>query len=181
MDESKVMNIVLGKPKLADLIPGLLKSEASKEQPARRLLVVPDARLRQKSEPVKEINEYVCELAQELLRKVDFHKAIGFAAPQFGEMIRLFVIRYQGLEVVMANPEIVKEVGTHWMLEGCRSIPGREYSIKRPKVVKVRGLGLDGRIKTVKGHDTLAAALCHEIDHLNGILVDVKGVLKTRR
>ena len=145
----------------------------------RELLVVPDPRLRQKSQPVAEINGYVAELVSEMLGNLDSFKAIGFSAPQFGELLRVFVVRYQGIEIVMVNPEIVKEVGGHSLIEGCKSIPGKWYYVRRPKIVKVRGLGLDGKIKTVKAHDVLAACLRHEYDHLEGTLIDRIGVLRT--
>ncbi|MFP3975884.1 MAG: peptide deformylase, partial [Dehalococcoidia bacterium] len=59
--------------------------------------------------------------------------------------------------------------------EGCLSLPGIQKEIKRPKVVKAVGLDLDGRSISVKGPDLLAAVLCHEIDHLDGILITDKG------
>lgn len=146
-------------------------------QMSRTLLVVPDKRLRQKSEPVKEIDKYVLGLAEEMLSQLEPLKAVGFSAPEFGEMIRLFVVRIAGLEVVMINPEIVKQVGTHVLIEGCKSIPGKWFYVERPKIVKVRGMGLDGKIKVVKGHDLLAQCFCHEMNHLDGVLIDDIGRL----
>ena len=141
----------------------------------RKLLVVPDLRLRQKSEPVKSIDAYVKELAQEMLMRLSPMKAVGFSAVQFGELIRLIVVRVRGLEVVLVNPEIVKQVGEHVVREGCKSVPGKLFAVKRPKIVKVRGLNLDGQVKAVKGRDFLAQALAHEVDHCDGVMIDKIG------
>jgi len=147
------------------------------------LLVIPDKRLRQKSKPIEKIDGYVRELAQEMLAQLDVpiegRKTIGFSAPQLGEMVRLIVIRLHGLEIVLANPTIVKTVGKHKVTESCRSIPGRFYRVERPKVVKVRGMAMDGSIKAAKGHDPLAACLCHETDHCDGIMIDRIGEMLT--
>jgi peptide deformylase len=147
------------------------------------LLTVPDERLRQKSEPVKEIDSYIRELAKEMLIQLDTPiegiRTIGLSAPQFGEMVQLIVVRLQGIQITLANPEITKSTDRHIVIEGCRSIPGKQYRVERPKVVKVRGLGLDGKIRTVKGHDLLAAALCHEVDHCSGVMIDRIGDMVT--
>lgn len=147
------------------------------------LLVVPDERLRQKSKPIESIDGYVRDLAREMLAQLDIpiegRKTIGFAAPQFGEMVRLIVIRLQGLEIVLANPVITKSTGTHKVIEGCRSAPGKLYHVERPKIVKVKGMALDGSVEVVKGHDLLAACLCHETDHCDGVMIDRIGEMLT--
>jgi peptide deformylase len=144
----------------------------------RILLTVPDTRLRQKSESVKEVDAYVKELAQFLLGQLDLRETadlvpVGFAAAQYGELIRLIVIRFRGIEKVFVNPEIVKRSEkTYRATESCMSIPGRYFYVERPKIVKVKGLNLDGKWHSLKGHDVLAQILCHEIDHCDGVLID---------
>lgn len=148
-----------------------------------QLITVPDERLRQKCKPIEGIDGYVRELAQEMLAQVDVPieglRTIGLSAPQFGEMVRLITIRLQGLDIVLANPVIVKSVGRHIVVESCRSIPGKLYQVERPKIVKVKGMALDGSIKVVKGHDLLAACLCHETDHCDGVMIDRIGDMLT--
>lgn len=148
----------------------------------RTLLIAPnDIRLRQKSEPVKEVDAYVKELAQFLLGQLDLRQIIGFvpvgfAAVQYGEMVRLIVIRFQGIEKVFVNPEIVKRSQkTHRVTESCMSLPGRYFYVKRPKLVKIKGLNLNSEWHSLKGHDALAQILCHEIDHCDGVLIDQIG------
>lgn len=145
----------------------------------RELLTIPDMRLRQKCKSIENIDSYVKELAQEMLSQLTPRKAVGFAAPQFGELVRLIVVRVRGLEVVLINPEVVKTRGEHVAVEGCRSIPGKLFAVPRPKLVKVRGLGLDGQVHSVKGHDLLAQVLLHEMNHLDGLLID-RGVFAGR-
>ena len=142
----------------------------------RKLLKVPDERLRQKSRPVEKIDDYVTEVAQFLLDQLAPTESIGLAACQYGEMIRLIVVRIQGIERVFVNPALVKKSDkTHLLSEACRSIPGKKFAIERPKIVKIRGLGLDGEMHSLKGHDLVAQCLCHELDHLDGVLIDTIG------
>lgn len=142
----------------------------------RELLTVPDPRLREKSAPVKAIDSLVREVAEYLLSQLEPLKAIGFAAPQFGELIRVIVIKRDELTTVtIVNPEIVKEKYEQISTEGCRSIPGKFYLVRRPKIVKVKGISLDGEEITIKGHDLLATVLRHEVDHLDGVLIDSIG------
>lgn len=142
----------------------------------RVLIMVPDERLRQKSLAVGEIDNWVKELGEFLQAECIRIGAFGLAAIQYGEPVRMFALKVHGIQRVFVNPEIVKRSPKeHLLWEGCCSIPGNRYSVKRPKVVKVRGLGLNGYVQTLKGHDVLAQALCHEMDHLDGVLIDKIG------
>lgn len=143
----------------------------------RELLLIPDPRLRMRSKAIKTIDGSVKELAEEMLLRLKELRSIGLAAPQFGEMVRLIVLNVRGFEVVLVNPEIVKMRDMRRVVEQCRSIPGKKYGLQRPKIVKVRGLDLAEKWRGVKGHDVLAQCLCHEIDHLNGVLIDSIGHL----
>jgi len=149
----------------------------------RVLLTVPNERLRAMSLPVADPRDvYVRELAEYMFSQLEPLRAVGLSAPQFGELDRLIVVRLQEhgalipqIELVLVNPEVVKKRGEHTVVEGCTSIPGKHFEVKRPKIVKVRGIGLDGKMHSVKGHDLLAQVLMHEIDHLDGVLIDKIG------
>ena len=144
-----------------------------------KLLTVPDCWLRQKSAPVTVVDKHIRELAQFMLDQLDVLEAVGMAAPQYGEMVRLIVVKLDDYQsFVMINPEIVRKSDqTCLMEEGCKSIPGKFYLVKRPKRVKVRGLDMIGRIRTIKAQEFLARVLCHEIDHLDGVMIDQIGTL----
>lgn len=142
----------------------------------RELLVVPDERLRQKSQPVDKIDEHVKEFGEFLQSECRRIGAFGLAAIQYGEPLRMFAIKVHGIEAVFVNPEIVKKSPKgHVVMEACCSIPSKVFATVRPKLVKIRGLDLNGRMHTLKGHDVLAQALCHEMDHLDGVLIDKSG------
>lgn len=147
----------------------------------RTLLLDPDPRLRKVCSEVKTIDRYVKALAKEL---TDFIKRgpvkhkdweitpLGIAAPQLGELINLFVIDTPAFSLTMINPKLTRTAGSHKLYEGCLSLPGRTFIVERPKVVKIWGLDLEGRGRSVKLHDELAQCVMHEMEHLRGILVD---------
>lgn len=80
-------------------------------------------------------------------------------------------------DIIGEMVQAVKENGEQTSVEGCRSIPGRLYLVRRPKIVKVKGMNLDGEGVAIKGHDLLATVLKHEVDHLDGVLIDSIGRL----
>jgi peptide deformylase len=98
----------------------------------------------------------------------------GLAAPQIGSDLRIAVVRGPHGIQVLINPEITYRKGQRMVLEGCLSVPGRTLLIPRSCVVTVRAWPLSGGPYTIRARDdTLAQALEHEIDHLNGVtLVD---------
>jgi len=151
----------------------------------RELITLPNEILRGKSEPVKDIDSEIKALAGEMIefmrlnQKNDW-KPIGLSAVQLGELVRMFAF-YTNPPVengdiqVLINPELVYEKGNYLVKESCLSLPGRTFVLKRAKIVKVRGLTLDGTSRTFRGRDLLAQVFQHEIDHLNGILIDQLG------
>jgi len=150
----------------------------------RRLLVleeildpVAEKLLRQPSQPVKTIDGVVREVAEflehQMTQEHSGRKADGFAAVQFGEPIRVIIFKRDTLTtLVLVNPEIISEKDSVTKLEECFSIPDHAFIVTRPKMVKCRGLNLNGESVMIKGRDNLARLLKHEVDHLDGILID---------
>ncbi|KKN20364.1 hypothetical protein LCGC14_0936410 [marine sediment metagenome] len=143
----------------------------------RKLLVVENRLLRKKSKPVKTIDGVVREVAEFLEHQLTLErpgrKPAGFAAVQFGEPIRVIIFRRDTLtNLVLLNPEIFSEKDSVTKIEECFSIPGHGFIVTRPKMVKCRGLNLNGETVIIKGRDSLARLLKHEVDHLDGILID---------
>jgi peptide deformylase len=99
-------------------------------------------------------------------------EGVGLAAPQIGILKRVIVIDlYDETGVkVLINPEIIQEDGCYLDTEGCLSIPGVSGYVERPEHIKVKGLNLEGEEIVIEGTGLLSRALCHEIDHLNGVL-----------
>jgi len=153
----------------------------------RELIKLPNPLLRQKSEPVETIDRGIKELALEMVDFLRLHRGdavrpIGLSAVQLGELVRVIAFRgnpqsQEELQVqVLINPELVYQKGHQIVHESCLSIPGRTFALRRAKIVKIRGLTLDGVMRSFRGRDTLAQVFQHEINHLDGILIDTLGL-----
>ncbi len=130
-----------------------------------------DETLRRKCRPVTQINERIITLLDDMTETMRRANGCGLAAPQVGVLRRIAVVEVEPGEVIeLINPEIIKADGSQNEQEGCLSIPGRWGITERPMSVTVRAANRNGEIFTVKGKELLARALCHEIDHLDGIL-----------
>jgi peptide deformylase len=115
------------------------------------------------------------ELAEDMFPSMYAAQGVGLAAPQIGKSIRLAVVDVTNGKnpegrIVLANPEITHAEGEKREEEGCLSIPGFRGYVVRPQFVTVRAQNVKGEEFEIRGEDFLARALCHEIDHLNGIL-----------
>lgn len=96
---------------------------------------------------------------------------VGLAAPQVGILKRIVVIDVQdGNQYVLINPEIVEQSGEQTGDEGCLSLPGKVGTVTRPNYVKVKAFDENLMPITIEGEELLARAICHELDHLDGVL-----------
>jgi len=150
----------------------------------REILIIGDPVLTRKSERVDDITEDVVRLARDMVETVHAAPGVGLAAPQVGVSKRIIVVDLSVGENedalhVLINPEIVSKEGEVICEEGCLSVPDIKEKVARPYRVVARGLDLEGRPVEIEGEDLLARALCHEVDHLDGILfVDKLSALK---
>ena len=136
----------------------------------RNLRYLDDPILRKKSREVLEINDRIKILLEDMADTMHENEGVGLAAPQVGVLRKVVTIDVgQGL-LKLINPEIIYTEGENIDFEGCLSIPGKSGKVKRPAMVKVKYIDEEGNQKIVEGNGLLARALCHEIDHLNGIL-----------
>ena len=133
--------------------------------------------LRQKSEPVPEVNDEIRQLAQDMFETMIEKEGVGLAAPQIGRNIRMFVlIADDEVRRVFINPQIIKtssEMSDYD--EGCLSIPQVYETITRPAAVTVQALNENGRPFTLDADGFLARIIQHEYDHLDGILYIDRG------
>lgn len=97
-------------------------------------------------------------------------EGVGLAAPQVGILRRYCVIDIGEGLIELVNPVIIEKRGVQHEQEGCLSIPGEYGVTQRPAYVKVRAQDRNGNNIVVEGEGLLARALCHEIDHLDGIV-----------
>lgn len=95
---------------------------------------------------------------------------VGLAAPQVGILKRVVVIDVGDGLIELVNPEIIATEGSVVGVEGCLSVPGKRGTVDRPERVIVRAQNRDGKEIQLDGEELLARCLCHEIDHLDGVL-----------
>ena len=142
----------------------------------RAILTWPDARLSLVCAPVPEITDDIRVLAADMLETMYAAPGRGLAAPQVGEMQRLFVMDATWKEgkpdpMICINPKIIDQSDTTTTsAEGCLSIPGVEARVNRPESIRMQWTDLSGTSR--EADLTGFAALCaqHELDHLDGIV-----------
>ena len=115
------------------------------------------------------------ELVDDMLETMYDQEGVGLAAPQVGVLRRIVVIDVTGEDPhVLVNPEILETSGEQTSYEGCLSVPGKMGIVKRPAYVKVKALDADMNEYVLEGEELLARAICHELDHLDGIMYTTK-------
>ncbi len=142
----------------------------------REILVIPDTRLRLKSEPVKGIDKDLRALVEDMFETMYAAPGIGLAAIQIGVPKRVITMDLAKKDDpaeprVFINPEIVwasDDQATYE--EGCLSIPEYYEEVKRPQRVRVKFLDREGAPQEIEADGLLATCLQHEIDHINGVL-----------
>jgi len=144
------------------------------------IVIEGDPRLRQKATRIRQVDESIRALAEDMYETIPVAEGVAVAAPQVGITRRLIVIRYteaeeDGSDPVeityrLANPEIVRGNGRQVGLEGCLSIPGWVGEVPRMETVTVKAIDMDNKPVRIKATGYLARVFQHEIDHLDGIL-----------
>ncbi len=143
-----------------------------------------DPILHQISEPVTVFDKDLEALAKNMTETMYAAPGVGLAAPQIGVLRRLIVVDVTagnkvGNLITLVNPEIINGQGDQYEEEGCLSIPDFTGKVHRPLRVVVSGKNLHGHEKILEGEGLLSRVLCHEIDHLNGVLfIDHLGAIK---
>ena len=136
----------------------------------RQIVKIGEPVLRKKSKVVKEINDRIIELLDDMADTMYEADGVGLAAPQVGILKRVVVIDIGDGLIELINPEIIETSGEQIDEEGCLSVVGEAGNVRRPNYVKVRALNRNGETIELEGEELLARAFCHELDHLDGIL-----------
>ena len=143
----------------------------------REILILPDKRLRQVSEPVKKIDASIRKLVEDMFEAMYDAPGIGLAAIQLGTPKRVVTMDLSKKEETEKNPQVFINPEIVWSSdekaiyeEGCLSIPEFYEEVERSAQVKVKYLDLEGKTHEVEANGLLATCLQHEIDHLNGVL-----------
>ena len=129
-----------------------------------------DPILRKKAKKVEKIDDRVKILLEDMKETMYAADGVGLAAPQVGVLKRIILVDVGEGLLEMINPEIVESCGEEIDEEGCLSLPGVNGDVCRPEAVTVKGLNPQGQEIVIEAKNLFARALCHEIDHLNGVL-----------
>lgn len=130
-----------------------------------------DEILKKKSREVDVVDDKIRELLDDMVETMHKYNGVGLAAVQVGILKRVIVIDLYDEKgpIKLVNPVIVREKGEQDVEEGCLSFPNKYARMIRPKEVTVEALDENGKKVKIHAKDLLAQALCHEVDHLNGI------------
>lgn len=136
----------------------------------RTIRIMGDDKLEKVCKPVREMTQRTKELIGDMLDTMYDSEGVGLAAPQVGILKRIVVIDIGEGPIVMINPEILETSGEQTGQEGCLSLPGQAGIVTRPNYVKAKALNENMEEYIIEGTELLARAICHECDHLDGIM-----------
>ena len=136
----------------------------------RSVVQVGDDVLRQKCFPVEEFDEKLWALLDDMKDTVKKEQGAGLAAPQIGVLRRLAVVDVEEGYFEFINPVIHSVKGEQEGWEGCLSVRGKSGIVNRPMKVKISYFDRYGERKTLQAKGFFARAICHEFDHLDGVL-----------
>ena len=149
-----------------------------------KILIFPDPKLRTVARPVKQVDDSVIKLTQDMLETMYEGEGIGLAATQVDVHKRIIVIDISNEKndpIVLINPKITKLINEEIQSysEGCLSVPGIFEELERPSAVEIKALDVDGKEFTLVAEGILSVVIQHEMDHLEGkMMVDYLSNLK---
>lgn len=136
----------------------------------RKIRVMGEECLRKKCREVTEMTPRILELIDDMFDTMYEAYGVGLAAPQVGILKRIVVIDTDDNPIVLINPVILETSGEQTGDEGCLSVPGKAGIVTRPNYVKVKALDVNMEEFELEGTELLARAICHECDHLDGVM-----------
>ena len=140
----------------------------------RQIRTLGDPVLEKKCKEIKEVTPRIRQLVDDMIETMNEASGVGLAAPQVGVLRRVVVIDVGEGPVVMINPRIVEQDGEQTGSEGCLSVPDKAGQVTRPMHVKAVAQNLDMESFEIEGEELLARAICHELDHLDGVMYVTK-------
>lgn len=148
----------------------------------RKIIYLPDPRLRRVCKPVTDFGDQLQTLVDDMFATMYDAKGVGLAAPQIGINLQLSVVDVIGdktQQLVLANPEIIAFEGREEYQEGCLSIPGAYDKVIRAQKVTMRAQNRHGEWYEMQAEGLLGECFQHEIDHLNGkLFIDLLSPVK---
>ncbi|MCP4050531.1 MAG: peptide deformylase [bacterium] len=134
------------------------------------LITIPNPLLRQKAVNVTVFDDKLEARVNNMFDIMIEQQGVGLAAVQVGILERIIVVRYEGSELSLINPEILNREGKTIDVEACLSVPGRQGYVVRDKCIRVKGQNFKGEPVEMEQTDFMARIVQHEMDHLDGIL-----------
>ena len=129
-----------------------------------------DPVLRENCKPVKTFNKDLWQLLADMKETVRAENGAGLAAPQIGLPLRVVVIDVSEGFFELINPVIISTKGEQVGPEGCLSVKGKQGTVRRPYKVKAEYRDRNGKKHKLTAEGFFARAVCHELDHLDGVL-----------
>ena len=136
----------------------------------RKIITLENEILRKTSKQVVKFDESLWNLLDDMKETLIKSTGVGLAAPQVAVLKRVFVLMVNNSYIEVVNPKIVKTSGTQKGPEGCLSIPNKQNNVIRPNKVTIDFFDRYGNPMSLTAVDFMARAICHEYDHLDGIL-----------
>lgn len=142
-----------------------------------------DPLLRKRSREITVFDDRLAELAGDMIETMNDADGIGIAAPQVGVLKRVVIVMDPSEEdpipIVLVNPRILESDGSQCKEEGCLSVPNRQGTVERPERIKLEYRDVDGEQCITEIEGDMVRVVCHEVDHLDGILFTDKLVEET--
>lgn len=137
----------------------------------RNIVLKGDQILRKECRKVDQVDDRIRMILDDMVETMRDANGVGLAAPQIGMMRSMFVAEpEQGEVYCFVNPEIINMEGVQTRDEGCLSVPGYTGTVQRPEKITIKGLNRSGQEITCEFQGFSAVVMCHEYDHLHGIL-----------
>ena len=136
----------------------------------RQIIKIGDDTLRKRCHPVSSFDRKLSSLLKDMAETMYAADGVGLAAPQIGILRRIVVIDVGEGLVELINPVILESRGAEVSAEGCLSVPGRRGTVERPTWVRVSALDKKGKPMEFEAEGLFARCICHELDHLDGVL-----------
>lgn len=140
----------------------------------RNMVYEGDSRLAKVCRPVTVVNDHIVKLIEDMEETLAANNGVGLAAPQVGVMRRIAIVDAGDRILDLIDPHIIETEGSQTGVEGCLSCPDRWGVVTRPMKVTVRATNRRGECYTYTGEGLTARCICHECDHLDGILFTQK-------
>ena len=142
-----------------------------------KIIIYPNPILLTNADWVKDINGDIENILGRMVKAMEINNGIGLAAPQIGVPLRLITVKRENWIYELINPKISWKMGNTVDFEGCLSLPGEMWQLERAAEVVVEGIDKNGNDLSILADGLLGRIFQHEVDHLDGVLINSKSNL----